>query len=87
MDSKVVEPSQSIGLNNLPIGRKARISAINGDRTLSRRLLSLGLRVGTEISVLQHRGQGVVVATASTRVALGSSIASQLLLHPLDNTN
>jgi ferrous iron transport protein A len=70
-------------LDHIPAGQQARIEKIQGDRSLARRLLGLGLRVGSEISVLQQRNRGVVVATAGTRVALGSSIADKLLMQPL----
>ena len=46
-------------LVDLPIGTPARIAEIRGGRQLARRLLGLGLRVGSEISVLHHRGRGV----------------------------
>ena len=72
-----------ITLDHVPAGQHARITKIQGDRGLARRLLGLGLRVGSEISVLQQRHRGVVVATAGTRVALGSSIADKLLMQPL----
>ncbi|MCW8848267.1 MAG: FeoA domain-containing protein [Sedimenticola sp.] len=72
-----------ITLDHVPAGQHARITKIQGDRSLARRLLGLGLRVGSEISVLQQRNRGVVVATAGTRVALGSSIADKLLMQPL----
>ena len=51
-------------LDTLPIGGHARIAAIQGGRNLHRRLMGLGLRVGSEVDVLHHRGRGVVVASA-----------------------
>jgi ferrous iron transport protein A len=74
----------TITLDHIPAGQHARITKIQGDRGLARRLLGLGLRVGSEISVLQQRNRGVVVASAGTRVALGSSIADKLLMQPLN---
>ncbi|MEW8385221.1 MAG: FeoA family protein [Candidatus Thiodiazotropha taylori] len=50
------------------------------------RLLSLGLRAGSEIELLQRRGSGVVVACQGNRVALGSGVAEKLLLSPFDKT-
>lgn len=50
---------------------------------MTRRLLSLGLRVGTEVDVLHRRGQGVVVARAGIRVALGAGVADKLYVTPL----
>ncbi|MBZ0308448.1 MAG: ferrous iron transport protein A, partial [Anaerolineae bacterium] len=51
--------------------------------SLSRKLLGLGLRVGTEVCVLQQRRRGVVVASAGCLVALGSTIANKLRIQPL----
>ncbi|MEA3278606.1 MAG: FeoA domain-containing protein [Pseudomonadota bacterium] len=75
--------SRIICLGELPIGVRARIAQIRGGRQLTRRLLSLGLRLGTRITVMHHRGRGVVVSTGDTRVALGGGIAEKLWVEPL----
>ncbi len=67
-------------LSQLDIGQRAFIVRIEGGRQLVRRLMSLGLRQGSEVSVLQRRGRSVVVACAATRVAIGSTIAEKLLM-------
>ncbi len=72
-----------ISLDTLPIGGHARIAAIRGGRKLHRRLMGLGLRVGSEVDVLHHRGRGVVVASAGNRIALGSGVAEKLLIETL----
>ncbi|MES9956964.1 MAG: ferrous iron transport protein A [Sedimenticola sp.] len=72
-------------LDHLAVGTHAKIAEIHGDRAMARRLLSLGLRVGSEVSVVQHRKRGVVVASAGTRVALGASVADKLLMQTIDN--
>lgn len=70
-------------LNTLQIGSFAAITSIDGDAQLAKRLLSLGLRVGSQVNVVQHRNQGVVVASSGNRVALGRSIADKLLVTPI----
>ncbi|MFQ5642418.1 MAG: ferrous iron transport protein A [Thiogranum sp.] len=65
-------------LNDTPAGQKVRLVAINGGKQLVRRLLALGLTVGSELEVLHHRGRGVVVAKQGNRVALGKGIAEKL---------
>ncbi len=70
-------------LDAVPIGGRARITAIEGGRSLHRRLLGLGLRVGAEVQVLHHRGRGVVVASAGNRIALGGGVAEKLLIEHL----
>ncbi|MES9969335.1 MAG: FeoA family protein [Candidatus Thiodiazotropha sp.] len=81
-DSTIAE--ELISLARLPVGRRARIKRIMGGRHLVHRLLSLGLRMGTEIELIQRRGAGVVVASQGARVALGAGVAEKLLMLPLD---
>ena len=79
--------AELVSLDTLPIGECARIAAINGGHTLHRRLMGLGLRVGSEVNVLHHRGRGVVVASAGNRIALGGGIAEKLLIEPLSDSS
>lgn len=81
-DSTITE--ELISLARLPVGRRARIKRIMGGRRLVHRLLSLGLRMGSEIELIQRRGAGVVVASQGARVALGAGVAEKLLMLPLD---
>lgn len=76
--------SHPMSLVDLPIGTLARIAEIRGGRQLARRLLSLGLRVGSEISVVHHRGRGVVLSAGDARVALGGGVVEKLLVVPLE---
>ncbi|MBW9257386.1 MAG: ferrous iron transport protein A [Candidatus Thiodiazotropha sp. (ex. Lucinisca nassula)] len=75
-----------VKLSDLPVGSRATIKRVQGGRHLVHRLLSLGLRAGSEIELLQRRGSGVVVACQGNRVALGSGVAEKLLLSPFDKT-
>jgi len=72
-----------IPLSELPLGKAARVVEIRGGRQLARRLLGLGLRVGSEILVLHHRGSGLVVSHGDTRVALGGGVVEKLWVEPL----
>ncbi|MGB5734140.1 MAG: FeoA domain-containing protein [Thiohalocapsa sp.] len=71
----------------LPVGVRARIVAINGGRELVRKLLSLGLRTGSEIRVEHHRRRGLVVSAGSARVALGGGIVDKLMVVPLETVD
>jgi ferrous iron transport protein A len=84
MNSASENHADLIPLALLPVGRQARIEQLQGGRQLARRLLSLGLRVGSQIEVVQHRGRGVVVACQGVRVALGGGVAEKLLTRPLE---
>ncbi len=67
-------------LVQLSAGQHARIAEVRGNQVMTRRLLSLGLRVGSEVTILHHRGRGVVVTSAGNRVALGEEITDKLFV-------
>ena len=75
---------KSQSLSAVPVGRRARIIDIHGGRELVRKLLALGLRIGSEVRVEHHRGRGLVVSAGAARVALGGGIVEKLMVVPLD---
>jgi ferrous iron transport protein A len=76
------QPAELIRLSELPHDTPARLTAIRGGRHLTRRLMALGLRQGSLLSVVQHRGQGLVLASGEARIAVGSGIADKLWVTP-----
>ncbi len=79
--------SQTINLNSPQTGFHGLIAHIEGDKALKRKLMSLGLRKGQEISVLHQRRNGVVVLSNGSRVALGANIAAHIFLQPIPGQN
>ena len=59
-------------------GQTCRVVGIDGDRALINRLMGLGVRIGSEVRIMQQRGQDVVIASTGNRIALGSAIARHL---------
>jgi ferrous iron transport protein A len=80
----MVDIIHSTTLLSLKQGHRARIAEIHGGREMVRRMMSLGLRVGSIVDVINHRGKGVVVGNSGARVALGCGVAEKLLVEPLD---
>ncbi len=76
---------QDINLNQPEKGFQGFISRIDGDKVLKKKLMSLGLRKGQQISILHQRHNGVVVLSNGSRVALGSNIAAKVFLQALEN--
>jgi len=68
----------ALELGALRIGDTARVAGVRGGRSTVRRLTALGLRVGSEITVSQRRGNGVVVISGNTRIALGPEMCRQI---------
>lgn len=77
------QPHASTNLLSVRNGQRARVAEIVGGSPMVRRMLSLGIRVGSVVDVLNHRGKGIVVGNAGTRVALGADIADKLLVEPI----
>jgi len=71
--------SDLLPLSLLPVGSIARVRQILGGRQTVRQLLGLGLRVGEELEVLHRRGHSVVIGSQGNRVAIGESVAAQVL--------
>lgn len=64
-------------------GQTCRLVGIDGNRALINRLMGLGVRIGSEIRVLQQRGQDVVITSTGNRIALGGAIAKHLQVESL----
>lgn len=77
-------PLKAIPLNQASLGEAMALSAIEGDHLLIKRLLGLGIRVGSQLTLTQRRGTGVIVANQGARIALGLGLARRLLVTPLD---
>ncbi|MBT3205199.1 MAG: ferrous iron transport protein A [Gammaproteobacteria bacterium] len=73
-----------LNLNQPETGFHGFITKIDGDKNLKKKLMSLGLRKGQEVSVLHQRHSGVVVLSNGSRVALGANIAAKVFLQALD---
>ena len=72
--------SQQFTLNQADKGFQGLITRIDGDKAMKRKLMSLGLRKGQEVSILHQRHSGVVVLSNGSRIALGAKIAAQVFL-------
>lgn len=71
-----------IPLNELPIGKKANVTALISDGTVRRRMLDLGVIDGTEIQPLYRSPSGNPVAylIRGTVIALRSEVSGGILV-------
>lgn len=66
-------------------GERLRIHLLRGGKGLEMRLTALGLNVGSELTVSQREGGGLVVLRGETRIALGAGMAQKIMVvrpHP-----
>ncbi|MBP1737604.1 MAG: ferrous iron transport protein [Oscillospiraceae bacterium] len=71
-----------IALNQLPIGKKANVSALTSDGDTRRRMLDLGVINGTEIEALYKSPSGNPVAyfIRGAVIALRSDVSEQIIV-------
>ena len=66
-------------------GERLRIHLLRGGKGLEMRLTALGLNLGTELTLIQRSGGGLVVLRGETRIALGPGMAHKIMVvrpHP-----
>jgi Fur family ferric uptake transcriptional regulator len=67
-------------------GETVRIMGFQGGRGAERRLTSMGLNKGAEVTVVKSRGPGpLIVASRETRIALGYGMAQHILVSTVRN--
>ncbi|MCS7253867.1 MAG: FeoA family protein [Armatimonadota bacterium] len=81
MKSEEPECKRLVPLSELPSGEVGIVEAIYGGRRVLERLSSLGITVGTEISVIQNAFVGpVLINVRDVRVAIGRGMAREILI-------
>lgn len=63
-------------------GRRTVVVALACEQADACRLRALGLLEGTHVTVLQHR-DGMLLDVRGSRIALGASLASSVIVRPL----
>ena len=61
-------------------GERVRVFLLRGGKGLEMRLTSLGLNVGSELTVAQRLGGKLVVIRGETRLALGAGMAQKIMV-------
>ena len=70
-------------LDEIPVGRRVRITGHRGGRMLRARLLAMGLNLGREVEILQNNRGLIIVGINGGRVALGRGISQKILAEPV----
>ena len=76
--------SSVIPVSDITVGRRLRLIRVDGGARLTRRLLALGICIGSEARLIQRRAGGVVLARDGNRIAIGEGISRKLFAEVLD---
>jgi ferrous iron transport protein A len=71
-------------LSEIPVGTRAKVVAVGGERSFRRRLMEMGLLPGTAIRVIRHTRVGglVQLEVRGCNLSLRHSEAAALMLQP-----
>ncbi len=61
-------------------GERVRVTLLRGGKGLDMRLTTLGLNVGSELTVSQRCGGNLVVLRGETRLALGFGMSQKIMV-------
>jgi ferrous iron transport protein A len=76
--------NQNVSVSDLGSGTRAVVRDIQGGKNIISRLSAMGLSVGSELEVLENRGQGpVLVRVRDTRIALGRGEALKIVVEEI----
>jgi len=66
-------------------GARVRIVALRGGVGLDKRMTEMGLNVGSELTVRQRQGSGVVISRGEMRLALSGGMAQKVMVEQVTN--
>ncbi len=75
-----LDESQKLPLSQAPVQVPLRIIAVRAGKSLEKRMISLGMPLGTEVEILYRRGHSVVLVVGSSRIALGSGMVGKIMV-------
>jgi ferrous iron transport protein A len=78
--TRSLDQSHSLPLGKASVGVPLRITAVRAGKTLEKRMISMGMPLGTEIEILYRRGGSVVLVVGSSRIALGMGMVSKIMV-------
>lgn len=77
--------NNTIPLTEAPIRKLVKLVSINGGRSITQRLVELGLTPGTNIKVIQDSGGPLIINVRRSKIALGRAMAEKLFVLLVDD--
>jgi len=73
-----------IPLTEAPIRKLVKLVSIKGGRSITQRLVELGLTPGTNLKVIQDSGGPLIINVRRSKIALGRGMAEKLFVITVD---
>ncbi len=65
-------------LSDVSVGEHVQLQGTSAGKRMQEKLLSMGMPIGTEFTLLQNRGGAVVIAHDTNRLAIGKGMANKI---------
>lgn len=69
-----------VPLNNLTAGQEGIVKQVIGGIGLIKKLLNIGIRIGSKIKVINASGGPIIISSEGTKAAIGRGAASRILI-------
>jgi len=61
-------------------GDLVRVTCVNADNQLKKRLVSMGVSINSRLHIIQRRGNATVVGFDASRIAIGAGMSQQIMV-------
>ncbi len=61
-------------------GELVRVTGVDADNQLKKRLVSMGLSINARLHIIQRRGNATVVGFDASRIAIGSNMSQHIMV-------
>lgn len=61
-------------------GDLVRVTCVNADKQLKKRLVSMGVSINSRLHIIQRRGNATVVGFDASRIAIGDGMSQQIMV-------
>lgn len=61
-------------------GDLVRVTGVEADKQLKKRLVSMGVSINSRLHIIQRRGSATVVGFDASRIAIGSGMSQQIMV-------
>lgn len=80
MTEAIQNTDSSYSLAHARPGDWVRVTNVNTDNQLRKRLVSMGVSIHSRLHVIHRRGSAIVVGFDASRIAIGSSMSEQIMV-------
>ena len=80
MTQPTQQTDSNYSLAHARLGDLVRVTCVNADKQLKKRLVSMGVSINSRLHIIQRRGNATVVGFDASRIAIGGGMSKQIMV-------